>query len=438
MTYEFPPTGGGGVQRVAKFSRYLPESGWTPVVVAAELVPGRPLDESLASETASVRVVRTPARHVSSAISRLIKPAKEIAAGSSRDATPERTAVGTPALHKPSLSRRLARWVTVPDDAVFWKGPATDAAVRLGRDSGAEAVIATGPPYSVVVAGADVARRLGVPLVADMRDAWDRNPGAVVPSPLHRAISRAQERRSLAAATVVTCTSLAIADEARAFGAGRVEIIPNGFDPGDLPQPARDAAAPLRIAFMGRIYFAQSDPTPLLEAMARCATKAGPASRIGLDIVGTWPSSVETAVERLSLGDRVHFHAYRPHREALAIVAHADVGLVLVEDLPGAEATAPAKLYEYLGLGMTAMVIGPTDGFPARVIGETGGGFVLSTDDAPGLDAALRELAAAKTSGALPSPDPEAVARYDRRRQARELAGVLDSISSASGAVTRR
>lgn len=435
------------MQRIAKFTRYLPESGWTPVIIAAELVPGRPLDESLASEVESVRVTRTPARHVATAISRLLRPAKEIANSGARDTvsqapapdaateaspgSPAKPPMGvTPALRKPSLSRRLARWVTVPDDAVFWKGPAITAAVRLGRECGAEAIIATGPPYSVVIAGGKVARHLGVPLVADMRDAWDRNPVAVVPTPLHRAVSRSQEQRSLAAADVVTCTSPAIADEARAFGARHVEIVPNGFDPADLPQPSRDAATPLRIAFMGRIYFGQSDPTPVLEAMAACATDRSPAANIEFDIVGTWPESVEAAVARLGLGDRVHFHGYRPHRDALEIVARADVGLVLVEDLPGAEATAPAKLYEYLGLGMAALVLGPVGGFPARVVAECGGGITLPTSDGPGLAAALRELAAAKASGTLPVPDPHEVARYDRREQARELARVLDAATA--------
>ena len=35
LTYLFPPLGGGGVQRSAKFFKYLPPCSWSPVAVAA-------------------------------------------------------------------------------------------------------------------------------------------------------------------------------------------------------------------------------------------------------------------------------------------------------------------------------------------------------------------------------------------------------------------
>nr|HDO80708.1 hypothetical protein [Candidatus Bathyarchaeota archaeon] len=52
VSYEFPPLGGIGVQRVLKFVKYLPQYGWQPVV----LTPKSPqywvnlIDESLLSE----------------------------------------------------------------------------------------------------------------------------------------------------------------------------------------------------------------------------------------------------------------------------------------------------------------------------------------------------------------------------------------------------
>ena len=74
LTYEFPPSGGGGVQRVAKFCRFLPAAGWIPQVVTAEPVPGRSVDRSLVADVADVEVVRTPARHVATTIASAIAP----------------------------------------------------------------------------------------------------------------------------------------------------------------------------------------------------------------------------------------------------------------------------------------------------------------------------------------------------------------------------
>ena len=36
ITYYWPPTGGSGVQRWVKFSKYLPQFGWQPIIYTPE------------------------------------------------------------------------------------------------------------------------------------------------------------------------------------------------------------------------------------------------------------------------------------------------------------------------------------------------------------------------------------------------------------------
>src|SRR5712664_991126 len=47
IAYYYPPGGGVGVQRALKFSKYLPEFGWRPIVLTAEVPLGIPADQSL-------------------------------------------------------------------------------------------------------------------------------------------------------------------------------------------------------------------------------------------------------------------------------------------------------------------------------------------------------------------------------------------------------
>ena len=36
ISYYWPPSGGGGVQRVLKFCKYLPDYGWNPIVLTVK------------------------------------------------------------------------------------------------------------------------------------------------------------------------------------------------------------------------------------------------------------------------------------------------------------------------------------------------------------------------------------------------------------------
>ena len=63
LAYHFPPIGGGGVQRNAKFARYLPEFGHVPIVVTG---PGSsddrwaPQDDTLGEDVEGIEVHRVP------------------------------------------------------------------------------------------------------------------------------------------------------------------------------------------------------------------------------------------------------------------------------------------------------------------------------------------------------------------------------------------
>jgi hypothetical protein len=47
ITYYWPPSGGAGVQRWLKFSKYLPQFGWQPIIYTPENPDFSIQDESL-------------------------------------------------------------------------------------------------------------------------------------------------------------------------------------------------------------------------------------------------------------------------------------------------------------------------------------------------------------------------------------------------------
>lgn len=73
VAYQFPPVGGAGVQRVAKFTKYLPEHGWEVSVLTVSNPSVPVVDHSLVEEIPPQTIIRLakslepecPARHSS-------------------------------------------------------------------------------------------------------------------------------------------------------------------------------------------------------------------------------------------------------------------------------------------------------------------------------------------------------------------------------------
>ncbi|MEN6429372.1 MAG: glycosyltransferase [Coriobacteriales bacterium] len=416
------------MQRVAKLAHYLPEWGWSPYVVTATPVWGRPTDESLLEQVDFVPVERIPNRDPSALVARALAPAKRMHRRRTRptDSQAPRTSTNT---GWAPLSTRVVRafWL---DAAARWAAEVPRAAARLHACVGFDAVLASGPPHSALVAGAYVAKVLDLPLVADVRDPWVSNPAYRWPeSPRRDARSLALEREVMHRAAAAVCVSEPISAEALEYGAPRAITVPNGFDRADLPAWA-PLDGPARIAFMGRFY-ASTDPTPFFDGVACAVEQHGPASDVIIDIVGPESDHVTQIIRARALDDHVVRHGFLPHRDALGIVSHADAGLVVLADRPGAEAIYTGKLFEYLGIGLPVLLVGPPDGAAAHLVRDAHAGTVVPYGDATGVAAALNAIAHEKRSGASRhAPVESVIERFDRRLQVRTVAALLDEVVS--------
>lgn len=437
IAYEFPPSAGGGVQRIMKLARYLPDSGWQPYVLTATPAWGRPRDDALLVQTAGIPVTRLANRNVSTAIARLLSPLKRRSRGdasagpdtqrpASAD-TPAASAAG-PATRIP-LSTRIVRRLMF-DTASLWAARVPAAAVRMSREVTIDAVLASGPPHSALVAGAATARRLDVPFIADVRDPWLGSPAYRWPEdPRKDARSVSRHADVMRGAAVVLAVSDPIAAESLAAGASSAVTIANGFDPADLPAWSPQAGA-LRVAFMGRFYDT-TDPTPFLDGVAEAVRRGGAASDLVIEIVGPPSALAGDAIAARNLESHVIQHGFRAHAEALRVVATADLGLVTLADRPGAEAIYTGKLFEYMGIGLPVLLVGPTHGVAARLLEESRTGISVAPADTAAIADTLERIASEKRSGTLAwDPDDTVVARYDRRAQAAQVARLLDEVVS--------
>lgn len=426
LTYYWPPSGGPGVQRVLKFSRYLRDFGWAPTVLTVRNGAYPNLDPTLASEIPdSVSVHRTSSWDPYSLYARWL--GKERA---------ETVSVGFLDGDEDCLKKRLARWVRanvfLPDARVGWVPFGIREHRRMNGSRDVDAVLSSGPPHSTHLIARSLRRRLKVPWIADFRDPWtdvtycDRLPA----TRLARKLDESLEKTVLADADLVTTVSPSWQDLLAQKSATPIELIRNGFDPTDLRnvEPCRTDA--FVITYVGNFSPARN-PVGLWKVLADLR---GRLPELRLRIVGNVDRGVLTSLTSQRLGSLLERIPYVPHREALAYMKGGTLLLLTLNRSDGPEFAGhvPAKLYEYLATGRPVLGIGGTQTDAARLLSDTGGGTMVDYGDTRAIRSAVQQQYRIWKDGRPPRTAGWAsLEPLTRQRQTGRLARLLDALQRA-------
>lgn len=434
ISYYFPPSGGPGVQRVLKMARYLPACGWEPVVLTV-----RPEDASypdpdpamLDEVPSSVRVERTRAWDPYALYARLLGKKKK-----------ETVGVGFIHAGEAGWKERLAKWVRanlfLPDARVGWVPFALRRARRLMDEAPFDLVLTSGPPPSTHLVGRALARRYGVPWVADFRDPWtDISYYAELPlSGRARRFDAALERSVLDRADAVVTVSPSL----KALLGGKTEtpvtVVYNGFDEADFDGAAPAPAAGFVVAHTGNLT-AQQNPEALWRALARLRA-AGAIPALRLRFVGHVDPTVLAGAAAHGVDDLVERVPYVPHADAVGHMRGATMLLLAINRVPGAALIVTGKLFEYLAAGRPVLGVGPVPGDAAALLDETGAGVMFDWEDADGVAAYVQACYAAWEAGTpVGGANPDRAAAYSRRAAAAQLAALLDGVVAGGTAAGR-
>ena len=423
VAYHYPPMRSPGVERSAKFSRYLPEFGYRTQVVGTGAF-GSPRDG----------VIR--AWEPLALYRRLFNPA---ARGQGPAATRTRTR-GPLA----GLSARARRWLLVPDGQVTWLPGAALSALRWVRRHGADLICTTSPPASAHLLGRLLKAQTGLPWIADFRDAWLYDPldPALLEMPGRRELERRLEERVIADADAVIAATVTTADDFRArypAEAAKVRVVTNGFDPADEAPPPREAE-PHGARDLGRLRlvhtgsFAYSHPGRAIEPLERALrrlvdTEPAWCDRLELVLVGELSPAEQAAMEPLAELGIVRLEGAVDRGAALAFQRRADALLLVDHPRPWPASNAPGKLFEYLAAGKPILAL-CGEGEVRRTVGELGAGLWAAPDQADAIEEALRRLWEGWRQGTAPRAGA-GLERFHRRELTRQLAACFDEVLGA-------
>ncbi len=408
VAYHFPPlAGSSGIQRTLRFAQHLPSHGWKPIILTA--TPNayeRTNDDLLADVPASVPVERA----------RAFNTAKHFAI------------LG----RYPAVLARPDRWLS-------WSWFAIPHGMRLIERFKPDAIWSTYPIATAHLIGAALARRSGLPWIADFRDpmAQDGYPA----DPVNWQRFKEIETEAVARAKRTVFTTPGAAEEYRRrypAHANRISVIENGYDESSFENLNIASSAPLtphRITLLhsGIVYPSERDPRALFDALARLkAAGLITPERFAIRFrASAHDDMLETEATARGVRDFIELMPPIPYKDALAEMLRADA--LLVMQGRNCNEQIPAKVYEYLRTGRPILALADPAGDTAGLLRANGidGGATLESSEA--VEAALRGFLARMQAGNPPRASLEAARKLSREARTAEFVRILDEVTANSG-----
>ena len=427
ITYYWPPSGGSGVQRWLKMSKYLPENDWGPVIYTTKNAEYPIVDSSLEKDVApDLEVIRRPIFEPYDYYKKFlgIKKEETVKMGFIEEKEKKHG-------WKESISLWIRGNLFIPDARCWWVKPSVRYLKSYLKEHLVDAIISTGPPHSMHLIAMKLKEELGIPWIADFRDPWteidyydDLHLTRWADRKHHRL-----EREVLEKADKVVTVAPDGAKRLGRLGNRNVRTIYNGFDRDDDAQTPVSLSDTFTLTYLGVLSKIQN-PEQFWQVLGELVKEDEEFSKkLKIKLIGQIDNSVIRSIEEQGLSGYVALSPYVPHDQVSEV--HRSSTLLLLFLMPDSEPRAKGlltgKLFEYMASGRPILCIGPEDGDAAHILKETHAGQTVSFEDKEKMKEVIKDLYQKYLENGLPSNESKEVEKYSRRALTGEYGKLLDN-----------
>ena len=419
ISYYWTPAGGVAVQRWLKFSKYLAEYGWQPVILTVENGSYPYIDESLAAQVPSnIKVYRT----------KTFEPFElyNLLRGKRGKAVPLAVATAS----KPSLFQRLSAFIRanffIPDARRGWIPYAVHAAENIIKEEGIDLIVTTGPPHSTHLIGQQLKAKYKLPWVADFRDPWTEifNNQYLPFTAWAKNKDKQLEYGVLNDCDIATVIGEGMKSAFPAEFSHKMRVITNGYDEDDFDRTIVPAIDKYRMSYVGNLFSNQDLPA-LWEAIAALRAEHEDFKRdFELELIGKADPIVLDSMKAAGMLDCVVFGAFVPHRKAIAKMQSAAILLSVIPQVANNNLILTGKIFEYIGAGRPILLVGPIDCDAAKLIAESNTGVAHHYTDT----ALMKKTLLHYYKLGLNTNDSGDIAMYSRKSLTKKMAEVLEGL----------
>ena len=411
--------GMGGVQRTAKFTKYLSIYGWQPHVLTVNQTFYLASDEHLLNEVENAGVIihRTGAKE-----------------DGNRNHEGRQKVVKFKKDSNRKLLSNILQTFLLPDSKVLWKNKAIALAEKIINENGIDLIFATAPPYTDFLIAVELKKKFGLPVILDYRDSWIDCPNNFYPTPFHKRRHMQLERNVLKHADGIITINERIKEliiERYPFVRENiVKVIHQGFDYDDFEKfsnenPPRDK---FRITYSGS-FLNYYTPKHFLDALKKVFDE-NPQLRDKVEamFIGTFPDEYKNYAKQIGISDSLRFTGYVEHSEVAGYLMQSHVLWMMINRTQRSDLHSTGKLYEYFGAQKPIIACVP-NGVARESLKNYGAVKITEPDDVNAIAEAVKYFYNCFESNSLPVPNPEYVKKYDRRLLSGVLAEIFDKNS---------
>ncbi|MBC8179572.1 glycosyltransferase [candidate division KSB1 bacterium] len=433
ITYYFPPAGGPSVQRIIRIIQHLAKSGWHCVVLTVNEGDYTTVDPQLIERVpANTQVIRTDFFEPYKLYRKFTGKKKE-----------EKIPLAVLSSHsKASWKEKIANTIRmnlfIPDGRIGWYRQGVKAGIKaIKNDPDIKLVLSSGPPHTVHLIANTIARKTGLPFVADFRDPWINIDyySDIKRNPLTVAFDRYLEGKVLSKANAITTVSPGYLKQLvsghKNIDHNKAHIIYNGFDaevyPKVRPEPPKEKFI---LTYIGNLPFNRYTPM-LYQVIAQLKQdNLIQSNNFELRFYGNVDQNIRDDLEKFNISDFLHFHNFVPHQQAIIEICQSHMLLLIINDTRTRNDIIPGKLFEYLGSKRKIICIGPEQGETAKIISETNSGVTYDYKNVHDLKRYLTKQTQSWQKGKWQPSDSTQTEKYNGYEQLKQLNKIFENLLS--------
>jgi len=424
ITYYWIPSGGAGVQRWVKFTKYLREFGWEPIIYTPENPEYPSEDLSFSKDIpADITILKKPIWEPYNIYRSLFgKKGEKINAGLISENK------------KTGWKEKLSIWIRgnflIPDPRRFWIKPSVNFLTDYLKKNPVDAIVSTGPPHSMHFIGLGLKKNYpNLPWIADFRDSWTNLDfyEELNLSYISDKIHHIMEKKIIRSADTIVVVSNGMREEYELLKPKNIKVITNGYDESDIQIGDIKKDEKFSISHIGTLNSTRN-PQTLWKVLSEICTE-NPEFKADLQIqlIGKVDFSVLEEINLLNFSNNLLKVSYLSHKEAIIRQQSSQVLLLLINQSVNAKGFVTGKFFEYLAAKRPILAIGPTDGDVAAILSETSAGKIVGFNDYQATKKTVIDLYLQYKSGKL-NVDTKSIDRYSRKSLTGELSKILNSL----------